>query len=67
MVRISHAASGEIKFIFQKLKYVFDDEKKTFKKVEFPVDHSYKHFLNWQGYEDLEELGTVEKRYGNNE
>ena len=67
LVRVSHTNQGEIGFIFQKLKYVFDDEKKTFKRVEFPADHSYQHYLNWKGYESDEDLAKVEKHFGNNE
>lgn len=67
LVRVTHSQTGEIGFIFQKLKYVFEEEKKTFRRVEFPADHSYQHYLNWKGYEADEDLGKTEKHYGNNE
>ena len=35
--------------IFQKLKYVWDDEKKAFRGLEFPTDRPYQHYLESTG------------------
>lgn len=35
--------------IFQKLKYVWDEQKKAFRGLEFPTNKSYKHYLDHTG------------------
>jgi cation-transporting ATPase 13A1 len=35
--------------IFQKLKYIWDEEKKAFRGLEFPTDKPYKHYLDHTG------------------
>ena len=35
--------------IFQKLKYLWDEEKKAFRGLEFPTDKPYAHYLNHTG------------------
>jgi cation-transporting ATPase 13A1 len=35
--------------IFQKLKYIWDENKKAFRGLEFPTDKAYSHYLNHTG------------------
>jgi len=58
--------TGETFWIFQKLKYSWDADKKHFRAAEFTVDRPLKHYLDWKGYEDEESLEKVKKRYGDN-
>uniref|UniRef100_A0A8B9H6K0 Endoplasmic reticulum transmembrane helix translocase n=1 Tax=Astyanax mexicanus TaxID=7994 RepID=A0A8B9H6K0_ASTMX len=58
---------GEIlSFEFQKIRYVFDRERKHFLPVAFPVDHPMSYFQTWRGYQEEAELRAAEKRYGTN-
>jgi cation-transporting ATPase 13A1 len=66
IVRVRKKAHGEICFVFQKLKYVYDGDKKLFRGVEFPCDQSYGHYLDWKGYESDEEMEKAKKEFGNN-
>lgn len=61
-----HKTKDRCWIIFQKLKFIWEDEKKVFKGVEFPVDHSYQHYLNCKGYED-EEVKEMMSTHGSNE
>ena len=58
----------QIWFKFQKLRYIYDgEEKKTFNGMEFPEHHSVKHYLEWKGYQEEEDLLDAERHYGKNE
>ena len=49
------------------MKYVYDaEEKKTFKPIMFPVDHSFKRYMEWKGYQDESDLKRAEQNYGKN-
>lgn len=54
-------------FNFQKIKYVFDWDKKTFRPVEFPTNKSYKEYKTSKGFADDDELHQAEQTYGRNE
>ena len=68
---ISTTASGpakEIWIVFQKLKYVWDEEKKMFRSVQFPTNESLSFYAEWKGNDDSDDgLATKEKHFGNNE
>ena len=66
LIRIRKPNNGPIWCHFQKLKYIWDDDKKTFRGVEFPINQSLKYYLNWKGYEDESHLSEKEKSYGIN-
>ncbi|CAA9996161.1 unnamed protein product [Nesidiocoris tenuis] len=53
-------------FLFQKTKYVWSDEKKTFRGLEFPTNLRYSDYSNWKGYQDETELSKAETKYGKN-
>lgn len=53
-------------FEFQKIRYVFDWDRKIFLPVAFPVDQPMGYFQTWRGYQEEPELRAAEKRYGMN-
>ncbi|KAG1714791.1 Manganese-transporting ATPase 13A1 [Nymphon striatum] len=55
-------------FIFQKIKYVYDDEeKKCFRTINFPIDKSMSFYQQWKGYQEESDLNDAVKSYGYNE
>ena len=66
LVRVQKKVNGEISFVFQRLKYVFDDDKKVFRGLEFPVNYSFNYYLDWKGYESEEDVEKAKKKYRNN-
>ena len=56
----------EFYWMFQKLKFIWDRDKKLFRGVEFPADKSYRQYLDWKGWESDEDLAKTEAEYGNN-
>jgi manganese-transporting P-type ATPase len=53
-------------FMFQKLKYIWDDEKHQFRGIEFPVHNTYKHYYESKGHEEEEDVVKTAKMYGLN-
>ena len=53
-------------FSFQKIKYVFDTEKKIFRTIQFPVDMELKTYSECKGWME-EEVHDKTMFYGNNE
>ena len=66
LVKIRKPNNGQISCVFQKLKFTWDDNKKTFRGIEFPTNLSFTHYLNWKGHEDENQLLQQEKIYGVN-
>ena len=52
--------------IFQKLKYVWDEDKRTFRGLVFPNDLSFETYLSSRGHEDEAQLKEKSELYGNN-
>jgi len=55
----------EVFFVFQQLKYIFDDDKKVFFRLEFPVSGTVKSFVNSCGVSSSTATKLLEK-YGRN-
>ncbi|XP_012219639.2 endoplasmic reticulum transmembrane helix translocase [Linepithema humile] len=53
-------------FIFQKTKYYWDPEIKSFRGLQFPINHSVKYYCGWKGYLDQDEVEAAEEKYGKN-
>lgn len=53
-------------FMFQKTKYIFNDEIGQFKAIEYPTDLSIKTYQDWRGYESEKDLTNAEQFYGKN-
>ena len=60
------SSCGQISCYFQKLKYIWDEDKKTFRGLQFPTNQSFTYYLNWKGHEDETALSDQEHTYGNN-
>lgn len=56
-----------IYFIFQKTKYVWDANKKTFKGVEFPIYKSYAEYNSWKGFQEDTDAKQAEVIYSKND
>lgn len=54
-------------FIFQKTKYIWDEEKATFRCIEFPVNELFKHYAKSRGLDTEAAITLAEKTYGNNQ
>ncbi|KAL3282728.1 hypothetical protein HHI36_005899 [Cryptolaemus montrouzieri] len=57
----------QVWFIFQKTKYVWDDNKKSFRGVEFPIQKSFKEYLSSKGYQEDSDIQKATQHYGKNE
>ncbi|XP_017557058.1 manganese-transporting ATPase 13A1 [Pygocentrus nattereri] len=55
-----------LSFEFQKIRYVFDRDRKHFLPVAFPIDQLMGYFQAWRGYQEEADLRAAEKRYGTN-
>lgn len=53
--------------MFQKSKYVYDWNKKTFSTVHFPCDKSYDEYMESKGFLDDEAIAVAVNEYGKNE
>jgi hypothetical protein len=60
--------NGEISFSYQKKKYVWDDDKKVFNKLRYPIDmnSSISIFQNSKGLETVNEIKSAQEKYGFN-
>lgn len=65
---IAYIKNGEISFSYQKKKYVWDDDKKVFNKLRYPIDmsSSISIFQNSKGLENVNEIKSAQEKYGFN-
>lgn len=54
-------------FIFQKIKYVWDADKKTFRGIDFPIHKTYAEYVRSKGHQHEDEIDQATKKYGNNQ
>lgn len=54
-------------FIFQKIKYTWDEEKKEFRGLEFPIHLPLKNYIQSRGHESDISIQKAEKLYGKNQ
>lgn len=66
LISLRHTDQQEPWFIFQKTKYYWDSDKKSFRGLQFPINHSVKHYCEWKGYLDQKEIEAAEGKYGKN-
>ncbi|XP_023336955.1 manganese-transporting ATPase 13A1 isoform X2 [Eurytemora carolleeae] len=66
LVRLARTGPHQLWFSFQKIKYVFDTEKKIFRTIQFPVDMELKTYSECKGWME-EEVHDKTMFYGNNE
>lgn len=62
-------ANGELVswFMFQKIKYVWDDNKRTFRGIDFPVNRTFGQYKQVKGHQDDKDVEEAVKVYGNNQ
>lgn len=53
--------------VFQKIKYIWNEDKKVFRGLEFPINMSYAEYINWKGYQEDAEIQAAEQLYGKNQ
>ncbi|CAG8818639.1 22464_t:CDS:2, partial [Racocetra persica] len=65
---LHHGKNGEISFFYQKKKYLWDENKKNFKKLLYPCDIYSKlsTFQNAKGLETQNEIKLTYEKYGYN-
>ncbi|KAH8263093.1 hypothetical protein KR044_004320, partial [Drosophila immigrans] len=68
-IRSLRLEDGSLQYylVFQKTKYVWNDDKKTFRAVEFPVNQLLSSYASSYGLETEEAIKTATQTYGNNE
>jgi len=66
LVKLARSGPYQLWFTFQKLKYVWDSEKKVFRRVTFPIDHSLQYYREWKGWGEEQEVMDKTSLYGNN-
>lgn len=54
-------------FMFQKIKYVWDDNKRTFRGIDFPVNKTFGEYKKTKGHQDDKDVDQAVKIYGNNQ
>ncbi|KOC60801.1 putative cation-transporting ATPase 13A1 [Habropoda laboriosa] len=66
LIKLHHSEQQEPWFIFQKTKYHWNPDKKSFEGLQFPINHSVKHYCEWNGYLDEKDITAAEDKYGKN-
>ncbi|XP_043249051.1 endoplasmic reticulum transmembrane helix translocase [Colletes gigas] len=66
LVKLHHSEQQEPWFIFQKTKYHWNPHRKCFVGLQFPTNHSVKHYCEWKGYLDEKEITAAEEKYDKN-
>uniref|UniRef100_T1P895 Haloacid dehalogenase-like hydrolase n=1 Tax=Musca domestica TaxID=7370 RepID=T1P895_MUSDO len=54
-------------FYFQKTKYIWDEDKATFRGIEFPVNELLSHYAKSRGLETDSSITLAEQTYGRND
>ncbi|XP_059481282.1 endoplasmic reticulum transmembrane helix translocase [Neocloeon triangulifer] len=54
-------------FFFQKTKYIWDENKKQFRGLEFPINDRYGTYTEWKGFKEDSEVAAAEAKYGRNQ
>lgn len=66
LVALKHSKNDQIWFVFQKTKYIYDPDKKTFRGIEFPINEPFSSYMNCKGYQDDKDIQEAEEQYGKN-
>lgn len=54
-------------FRYQEIKYIWNDDKKCFHSLEFPITNTIEHYANCKGYNSDEQLARAVQLYGRNQ
>lgn len=52
--------------MFQKTKYIYDEDKHTFRGLEFPIHKTFLEYSNCKGFQEEEDVKEAETLYGRN-
>lgn len=52
--------------MFQQTKYIWCEEKKCFKGLEFPINKGFSEYMSWKGYQEDADVAEAESFYGRN-
>lgn len=66
-MQVTSKEETEYFFTFQKIKYTWDENKKQFRSIEFPINRTFQEYFDSKGHEDDDELEVIEKRFGKND
>lgn len=64
--KITDKEDIEFYFTFQKIKYVWDENKKQFRATDFPINRPFQEYFDSKGHEEDDGLIIAEKRFGKN-
>lgn len=53
--------------MFQKTKYVWNVDRKTFTGLQFPIDLPFGDYMDWKGYQDDVDVTNADLKYGRNQ
>lgn len=61
--------NGEIScwFIFQKVRYIWNADKKEFAAIDFPIHMQYDEYAKWKGHKSEDEILMARRTYGDNQ
>uniref|UniRef100_A0A1A9ZN66 Cation-transporting ATPase n=1 Tax=Glossina pallidipes TaxID=7398 RepID=A0A1A9ZN66_GLOPL len=67
-IRLAKLSDGQelYYFHFQKIKYIWDENKATFRGIDFPVSETLMHYAKSRGLETEAAITLAEQMYGNN-
>lgn len=54
-------------FKYQEIKYIWNDNKKCFHSLEFPISSSVEHYVNCKGFNSDDQLARSIQLYGRNQ
>ncbi|CAH1117439.1 unnamed protein product [Phaedon cochleariae] len=54
-------------FIFQKTKYIWDSDKKTFRGLEFPINKTFAEYMSCKGFQEELDVKEADQLYGKND
>ncbi|XP_017785319.1 PREDICTED: manganese-transporting ATPase 13A1 [Nicrophorus vespilloides] len=69
LVKLEHSKSEKgttIWFIFQKTKYIYNEDKKTFRSFEFAPHKLYSEYMSCKGFQEDGDVKEAEELYGRN-
>ncbi|XP_074026717.1 endoplasmic reticulum transmembrane helix translocase [Leptinotarsa decemlineata] len=69
LVPLQHTKNEKITtfwFIFQKTKYIWCNEKKSFRGLEFPINNSFSEYMACKGFQEEADILAAEQLYGKN-
>ncbi|KAG9303466.1 hypothetical protein G9A89_013793 [Geosiphon pyriformis] len=65
---LHHSEKGEISFLYQKKKYLWNEDRKVFSKLSYPCDPSalLREFQTHNGFQSDKEISDTQEKYGYN-